>query len=154
MLWKTKYHVVSLTLYYPLQKIGHAVLCKLECVMLVAMCNVQHIVTNHTEIQISQERRAALPSPFTGRWLHMCSFKKCITHSAGNSAIENLCIIIIIIIAEKNVHMETVVSLYLTVTKKLLIYHFHQETSSIVHLVEIVMYDISLTSFVFCVKKA
>ena len=85
----------------------------------------------------------------------MCSFKKCITHSAGNSAIENLCIIIIIIInAAKTVHMEIVVSLYLTVTKKLLIYHFHQETSSIVHLVEIVMYNISLTSFVFCVKKA
>ena len=48
---------------------------------LVVMCNVQHIVTNHTESQISQERRAALPSPFSGGWLHMCSFKKCTTHS-------------------------------------------------------------------------
>ena len=48
---------------------------------LVVMCNVQHLVTNHTESQISQERRAALPSPFTGGWLHMYSFKKCITHS-------------------------------------------------------------------------
>ena len=38
--------------------------------------------------------------------------------------------------------------------KKLLIYHFHQETSSIVHLVEIVMSDIFLTSFAFYVKKA
>ena len=42
---------------------------------LVVMCNVQHLVTNHTESQISQEWRAALPSPFTGGWLHMCSFK-------------------------------------------------------------------------------
>ena len=40
------------------------------------MCNVQHLVTNHTESQVSQERRAALPSPFTGGWLHMCSFRK------------------------------------------------------------------------------
>ena len=40
------------------------------------MCNVQHLVTNHTESQISQEWRAALPSPFTGGWLHMCSLKK------------------------------------------------------------------------------
>jgi len=39
---------------------------------LVVMCNVQHIVTNHTESQIF---------PFTGGWLHMSSFKKCITHS-------------------------------------------------------------------------
>ena len=48
-----------------------------------ACCNVniQHFVTNHTESQISQERIAALPSPFTGGWLHMCSLKKCITHS-------------------------------------------------------------------------
>ena len=30
------------------------------------MCNVQHLVTNHTESQISQEQRAALPSLFTG----------------------------------------------------------------------------------------
>ena len=45
------------------------------------MCNVQHLVTNHTESQISQERRAALPSPFTGGWLHMCSSKKALlTH--------------------------------------------------------------------------
>ena len=43
---------------------------------LVVMCNVQHFVTNHIESQISQERRAALPSPFTGGWLHMCSLKK------------------------------------------------------------------------------
>jgi len=38
--------------------------------------------------------------------------------------------------------------------KKLLIYHFHQETSSIVHLVEVVMYDTFLTSFTVYVKKA
>ena len=38
---------------------------------LAVTCNVQHIVTNHTECQISQERRAALPSPITGAWLHM-----------------------------------------------------------------------------------
>ena len=47
------------------------------------MCNDQHLVTNHTKTksQISQEQRAALPSPFTGGCLHMCSLKKCITHS-------------------------------------------------------------------------
>ena len=39
---------------------------------LVVMCNVQHIVTNHTESQISQEWRAALPSPFNGGWLTSC----------------------------------------------------------------------------------
>ena len=45
------------------------------------MCNVQHLVTNHTESQISQEQRAALPSPFTGGWLPMCSFKNALlTH--------------------------------------------------------------------------
>ena len=38
--------------------------------------------------------------------------------------------------------------------KKLLIYHFDQETNSIVHLVEIVMYDIFLTSFAVYIKKA
>ena len=38
--------------------------------------------------------------------------------------------------------------------KKLLIYHFHQETNSIVHSVEIVMYDIFLTSFAVYVEKA
>ena len=38
--------------------------------------------------------------------------------------------------------------------KKLLIYHFHQETNSLVHLVEIVMFDIFLTSFAVYVKKA
>ena len=38
--------------------------------------------------------------------------------------------------------------------KKLLIYHFDQETNSIVQLVEIVMYDIFLTSFAVYVKKA
>ena len=50
---------------------------------LIVLCNVQRIVTNHTESQFFQERRAAMPSPFTvtGGWLHMCSFKKCITHS-------------------------------------------------------------------------
>ena len=48
---------------------------------LVVMYNDQHLVTNHTKSQISQERRAVLPSPFTGRCLHMCSLKKCITHS-------------------------------------------------------------------------
>ena len=45
---------------------------------LIVLCNVQRIVTNHTESQFFQERRAALPSPFTGGWLHMCSFRKCI----------------------------------------------------------------------------
>ena len=45
------------------------------------MCNIQHLVTNHTESRISQERRAALPSPFTGGWLHMCSSKNALlTH--------------------------------------------------------------------------
>ena len=34
--------------------------------------------------------------------------------------------------------------------KKLLIDHFHQETNSIVHLVEIVTFDIFLTSFAVC----
>ena len=43
-------------------------------------CNVQYLVTNHTESQISQEQRAALPSLFTGGRLHTCSLKKCITH--------------------------------------------------------------------------
>ena len=48
---------------------------------LVVMCSVQHIVINHMESQISQERRAALPSPFTGGWLHMCSLKNALlTH--------------------------------------------------------------------------
>ena len=47
----------------------------------ITLCNVQHNVTNHIESQISCKRRAALPSPFTGGWLHMCTFKKCIiTH--------------------------------------------------------------------------
>ena len=55
-----------------------AVNCMISSTVMWACCNVyvQHIVTNHTESQISQERRAALPSPFTGGWLHMCSFKK------------------------------------------------------------------------------
>ena len=35
------------------------------------MCNVEHIVTNHTESQIYQEQRATLPSPFTGGSLHV-----------------------------------------------------------------------------------
>ena len=49
---------------------------------LVVMYSVQHIVINHTESQISQERRAALPSPFTGGWLHMCSLKNALlTHN-------------------------------------------------------------------------
>ena len=48
--------------------------------------------------------------------------------------------------------MEIVMSLYFTVIKSY--YHFHQETNSIVHLVEIVMYDIFLTSFAVYVKKA
>ena len=58
--------------------VSHRIACY---AWVVAMCNGQHIVTNHTESQISQEWRAALPSPFIGGWLHMCSFKKCITHS-------------------------------------------------------------------------
>ena len=47
------------------------------------MCNVLdtyswycHKSHWNCESQISQERREALPSPFTGGWLHMCSFKK------------------------------------------------------------------------------
>ena len=48
---------------------------------LVVMCNVQHLVTNHIEGQISREQWEALPSPFTGGWLHMCSFKKCLIYS-------------------------------------------------------------------------
>ena len=55
--------------------------------------------------------------------------------------------------AAKTVHMEVVVSILYS-NKKLLIYHFHQETNSIVHLVEIVMYDTFLTSFAVYVKKA
>ena len=45
------------------------------------MCSVQHIVTNHIESQMShsQERRAALPSPFT--CVHS---KKYITHSQSH----------------------------------------------------------------------
>ena len=38
--------------------------------------------------------------------------------------------------------------------KKLPIDHFHQETNSIVHLIEIVMFDIFLTVFAVYVKKA
>ena len=38
--------------------------------------------------------------------------------------------------------------------KKLLIYHFHQETNSIVHLAEIVLYQTFFTSFTVYVKKA
>ena len=53
-----------------------AVNCLISSTVIWACCNVQHLVTNHTESQISQERRAALPSPFTGGWLHMCSLKK------------------------------------------------------------------------------
>ena len=57
--------------------------------------------------------------------------------------------------AAKTVHMEIVVFILYS-NKKLLIYHFHQETSSIVfgHLVEIVTYDIFFTSFAVYVKKA
>ena len=40
------------------------------------MCNVQHLVTNHTESQISQEQRAAQPSLFTGGWLHHVFIQK------------------------------------------------------------------------------
>ena len=58
--------------------------------------------------------------------------------------------------AAKTVHMEIIMSLYFTgnSNKKLPIYHFHQETNSIVHLVEIVMFDIFLISFAVYVKKA
>ena len=55
--------------------------------------------------------------------------------------------------AAKTVHMEIVVFILYS-NKKLLIYHFHQETNSIVHHVEIVMYNIFLTSFAVYVKKA
>ena len=44
--------------------------------------------------------------------------------------------------------------MYLYSDKKLQIYHSHQETNSIVHLVELVMYDTFLTSFAVYVKKA
>ena len=57
----------------------------------------------------------------------------------------------------KTVHMEIVMCLYTLYNysnKKLLIYYFHQETNSIVHLVEIVMFNIFLTSFAVYVKKA
>ena len=53
-----------------------AVICMISSTVMWACCNVQHLVTNNTESQISQEQRAALPSPFTGGWLHMCSLKK------------------------------------------------------------------------------
>ena len=53
----------------------------------------------------------------------------------------------------KKIHMEIVVFILYS-NKKLLIDHFHQETNSIVHPVEIVMYDIFLTSFAVYVKKA
>ena len=53
-----------------------AVNCMISSTVMWACCNVQHFITNHTESQISQEWRAALPSPFTGGWLHMCSFIK------------------------------------------------------------------------------
>ena len=49
-------------------------------------------------------------------------------------------------------HMKTVMSLYFN--KKLRIYHFHQETNSIVNLVEIVMYDTFLISFAVYDQKA
>ena len=51
--------------------------------------------------------------------------------------------------AAKTVHMEIVVY-----SNKKLIYHFHQETNSTVHLVEIVMYDTFLTSFAVYAKRA
>ena len=41
------------------------------------MCNVQHFVTNHSESQISQEQRAALPSPFTGVHLKKITHTSC-----------------------------------------------------------------------------
>ena len=55
--------------------------------------------------------------------------------------------------AAKTVHTEIVVFILYN-NKKLLIYHFHQETNSTVHLVEIVMYDTFLTSFAVYDKKA
>ena len=51
--------------------------------------------------------------------------------------------------AAKTVHIEIVVFILYN-NKKLLIYHFHQETNSIV----IVMYDTFLTSFAVYDKKA
>ena len=53
----------------------------------------------------------------------------------------------------KTVHMEKVVFI-LYRNEKLLIYHFHQETNSIVQLVAIVIYNTFLTSFAVYVKKA
>ena len=49
--------------------------------------------------------------------------------------------------------MEIVVFIFYS-NKKLLIYHFHQETNSIVHLVEMIMYNTFVTSFAVYVKKA
>ena len=53
----------------------------------------------------------------------------------------------------KTVHMEIVVFILYS-NKKLLIYHFHQETYSIVNLVETIMYDTLLTSFAVYDQKA
>ena len=53
----------------------------------------------------------------------------------------------------KTVHMEIVMCLILYSNKNFY-YHFHQKTSNIVHLVEIVLSDIFLTSFAVCLKKA
>ena len=54
--------------------------------------------------------------------------------------------------AAKTVHMETVMCLILYSNKNFY-YHFHQETSNIVHLAEIVMSNIFFT-FAVCLKKA
>ena len=60
-----------------------AVNCMISSTVMWACCNVLdtyswycHKSHWNCESQISQERGAALPSHFTGGWLHMCSFKK------------------------------------------------------------------------------
>ena len=54
--------------------------------------------------------------------------------------------------AAKTVHKETVMCLILYSNKNFY-YHFHQETSNIVHLAELVMSDIFFT-FAVCLKIA
>ena len=57
--------------------------------------------------------------------------------------------------AAKTVHMEIVMCLIVILyCNKNFYYYFHHETSNIVHLVEIVMSNIFVTSFTVCLKKA
>ena len=52
-----------------------AVNCMISSRVMWAYCHKSHWRSNFSE------GRAALPSPFNGGWLHMCSFRKYITHS-------------------------------------------------------------------------